>query len=232
MTMHIRPSSVYAHEPSDPGPGGLLIRARVTGAALAAGATAWIAGLLEGGARIRDEVVPVEIWGSLAFLVGVMALVVLVLSTNATGQGKGRYIAIVEMVLLVPAMVWCPLVVAYPDDTPAWVIPFDICWPLSMLGMLVLGIAVVRVGRFRGLLRWQVLLCGLWLVVAGVGEAALGDDSGLYPGLVWLGVSYGLLGLRLAVTPRIVLPAAPSPSPSAPAPAAPAGPATPSAPAA
>ncbi|WP_344899057.1 hypothetical protein [Actinomadura meridiana] len=225
MTMHIRPSSVYSHDPSDPGPGGLLIRTRVARAALAVGATAWMAGLLEGGARIREEVVPAEIRGSLAFLVGVMALVVLVLSTNATGQGKGRYIAIVELVLLVPAMVWCPLVIAYPDDTPAWVLPFDMCWPLSMLGMLVIGIAVVRVGRYRGLLRWQVLLCGLWLVVAGVGEAVLGDDNGTYPGLVWLGLSYGILGLRLAVTPRIILPAAPSvPSPP---PSAPATPSTP-----
>ncbi|TDD29484.1 hypothetical protein E1287_30960 [Actinomadura sp. KC06] len=214
MTTHIRPSSVYPHDPSDPGPGGLLIRARIAGAALVVGTTAWIAGLLEGGVRIRDEVVPAEIWGSMAFLVGVMSLAVLVLSTNATGSRKGRYIAIVEMVLLVPAMVWCPLVIAYPEDTPGWVIPFDMCWPLSMLGMLVMGIAVARVGRFRGLLRWQVLLCGLWLVVAGVGEAVLSDDAGTYPGTAWLGLSYGLLGLRLVVTPRIVLPTAPAASPA------------------
>ncbi|MFI0412216.1 hypothetical protein [Actinomadura sp. 3N508] len=216
MTMHVRPSSVYAPDPSDPGPGGLLLRTRIAGAALVAGTTAWIAGLLEGGIRIRDEVVAVEIWGSMAFLVGVMSLVVLALSTNATGARKGRYIAIVEMVLLVPAMIWCPLVIAYPEDTPGWVIPFDMCWPLSMLGMLVLGIAVAKVGRFRGLLRWQFLLCGLWLVVAGVGEAVLSDEAGTYPGMVWLGVSYGLLGLRLVVTPRIVLPAAPA-EPAAPA---------------
>ncbi|MFI0484952.1 hypothetical protein [Actinomadura sp. 9N215] len=224
MTVHIRPSSVYAHDPSDRGPGGLLIRTRIAGAALAAGTTAWIAGLLEGGVRISEEVVPAEIWGSLAFLVGVMALVVLVLSTNATGHRKGRYIAIVEMVLLVPAMVWCPLVIAYPDDTPAWVTPFDMCWPLSMLGMLVIGIAVVRVGRYRGLLRWQFLLCGLWLVVAGVGQGALGDDGGTYPGMVWLGLTYGLLGLRLAITPHIVLPTTPAASAVPGAPAAPAAP--------
>ncbi|TMQ97404.1 hypothetical protein ETD83_20290 [Actinomadura soli] len=219
MTVHIRPSSVYSNDPSDPGPGGLLIRTRIAGAALAAGTTAWIAGLLDSGNRVQDEVVPAEIWGSLAFLVGVMSLVVLALSTNATGHRKGRYIAIVEIVLLVPAMVWCPLIVAYPEDTPGWVIPFDMCWPLSMLGMLVMGIAVVKVGRYRGLLRWQFLLCGLWLVVAGVGQAALGDEGGTYPGTVWLGLSYGILGLRLAVTPRIVLPT------GAAAPAAPAAPA-------
>ncbi|MFI0369576.1 hypothetical protein ACH35V_17010 [Actinomadura sp. 1N219] len=232
MTMHIRPSSVYSHDASAPGPGGLLLRARIAGAALVVGTTAWIAGLLEGGVRVRDEVVPAEIWGSMAFLVGVMSLVVLVLSTNATGSRKGRYIAIVEMVLLVPAMVWCPLVIAYPDDTPGWMIPFDMCWPLSMLGMLVVGIAVARVGRFRGLLRWQVLLCGLWLFVAGVGEGVLGDEAGTYPGMVWLGLSYGLLGLRLVVTPRIVLPTAPPAPPAPPASAASAASAAPAAPAA
>jgi hypothetical protein len=130
-----------------------------------------------------------------------------VLSTNATGAGKGRYIAIVEMVLFGPALVWCPLAVAYDGDTPGWVIPFDMCWPLSMLGMLVIGIAVAKVGRYRGLLRWQLLLCGLWLPVAGVGQAVIGDDGGTIPGTVWLGITYGVLGLRLAFTPRIVLPA-------------------------
>ncbi|MEV4676287.1 hypothetical protein AB0K34_31975 [Actinomadura sp. NPDC049382] len=209
MTVHIRPSSVYPNDPADPGPGGLLLRTRLTGAALAAGTAAWIIGLLIAGDRVHDEVVPVEIWGSMAFLFGVLSLVALVLSTNATGRGKGRYIAMVEMALFVPALIWCPLAIAYPDETPAWVIPFDLCWPLSMLGMLVIGIAVAKVGRYRGLLRWHFLLCGLWLVVAGVGQAVLGEEGGTYPGTAWLGLTYGVLGLRLAVTPRIVLPATP-----------------------
>ncbi|NED53774.1 hypothetical protein G3I24_23100 [Micromonospora aurantiaca] len=35
----------------------------------------------------------------------------------------------------------------------------------------------------------------------------IGDDGGTLPGTAWLGLSYGVLGLRLALTPRIVLPA-------------------------
>lgn len=212
MTVHIRPSSVYPDEPAGSEPGGLLLRTRLTGAAVAAGATAWIIGLMIAGNEVRDKIVPVEIWGSMAFLFGAWSLVSLVLSTNATGAGKGRYIAIVEMVLFGPALIWCPLAVAYDGDTPGWVIPFDMCWPLSMLGMLVIGIAVAKVGRYRGLLRWQLLLCGLWLPVAGVGQAVIGDDGGTIPGTVWLGITYGVLGLRLAFTPRIVLPA---PAPAA-----------------
>ncbi|GAA1850229.1 hypothetical protein [Actinomadura bangladeshensis] len=211
MTVHVRPSSVYPDEPSGAAPGGLLLRTRLTGAAVVAGTAAWITGLLIAGNEIQDEIVPVEIWGSMAFLLGVLCLVALVLSTNATGGGKGRYIAIVEMVLFGPALIWCPLAVAYDGDTPGWVIPFDLCWPLSMLGMLVLGIAVARVGRYRGLLRRQFLLCGLWLPVAGIGQAVIGDDGGTLPGTAWLGLSYGVLGLRLALTPRIVLP---SPAPA------------------
>ncbi|MFB4306279.1 hypothetical protein [Actinomadura sp. GTD37] len=207
MTVHVRPSSVYPDDPSGSEPGGLLLRTRLTGAALAAGTTAWIIGLLIAGNEVQDEIVPIEIWGSMAFLLGVLPLVALVLSTNATGRRKGRYIAMVEMALLVPALVWCPLAVAYDGETPGWVMPFDLCWPLSMLGMLVIGICVAIVGRYRGLLRWQFLLCGLWLLVAGVGQAALGDDGGTYPGTAWLGLTYGVLGLRLALTPRIVLPA-------------------------
>ncbi|GAA1778438.1 hypothetical protein [Actinomadura chokoriensis] len=216
MTVHVRPSSVYPDEPSGSAPGGLLLRTRLTGAAAVAGTAAWITGLLIAGNEVQDEIVPVEIWGSMAFLLGVLCLVALVLSTNATGGGKGRSIAIVEMVLFGPALVWCPLAVAYDGDTPGWVIPFDMCWPLSMLGMLVLGIAVARVGRYRGLLRWQFLLCGLWLPVAGIGQAVIGDDGGTLPGTAWLGLSYGVLGLRLALTPRIVLPA-PAPAEQSPA---------------
>ncbi|MFC4048641.1 hypothetical protein ACFOY4_03005 [Actinomadura syzygii] len=208
MTTHAQPGSIYSPDPHDSAPGGLLLRARLTGIAVAAGATTWISALLYTGNRMKEEVIPVEIWGSMAFMLGALSLVALVLSTNATGRRKGRYIAKVELVLMAAAVVWCPLVIAYPDDTPAWVIPFDMCWPLSMIGMFVIGVAVVRVGRFRGLLRWQFLLCGLWLLVAGVGQGVLGDDGGSYPGTVWLGLSYGVLGLRLAVTPRVVLPAA------------------------
>lgn len=212
MTVHVQPSSVYPEEPAGSEPGGLPLWTRLTGTVVTAGTTAWITSLIIAGNGIRDKIVPIEVWGSMAFLFGALFLVALVLSTNATGRGKGRYIAIVEMALFVPALIWCPLEVAYDGDTPGWVIPFDMCWPLSMLGMLVLGIAVAKVGRYRGLLRWQLLLCGLWLPVAGVGQAVIGDDGGSVPGTVWLGLSYGVLGLRLAFTPRIVLPA---PAPTA-----------------
>ncbi|TYB45511.1 hypothetical protein [Actinomadura chibensis] len=208
MTTHAQPGSIYSPDPYDSAPRGLLLRARLTGLAVAAGTTAWITGLLIAGNRVQDEVVAVEIWGSMAFMLGVMSLAMLVLSTNATGRRKGRYIPIVEMALNAFAVIWCPLAIAYPDDTPGWVTPFDMCWPLSMLGMLVIGIAVAKVGRYRGVLRWQFLLCGLWLLVAGVGQGVLGDDGGTYPGTIWLALSYGVLGLRLAVTPRVVLPAA------------------------
>ncbi|WP_157431072.1 hypothetical protein [Actinomadura macra] len=201
-SMHTRPSAVHPDEPSTPTGDRLLPRTRLTGAALAAGTLAWVAGLAVAADRVKDEIVPVEIVGSMLFLLGVFPLVALVLATRGTGERKGRAIPAVEMALLVPAMAWCPIALVYREDPPAWTIPLDLCWPLSMLGMLVLGVAVVRTGRYRGFLRWQFLLCGLWLVAALPAQALLGDTGGTIAGGAWLALTYGVLGVRLAASPR------------------------------
>ncbi|QXJ19660.1 hypothetical protein AGRA3207_000225 [Actinomadura graeca] len=201
MTMHIRPSTVHPGGPpaaDDP----LRTRTRLTGAALAAGTLAWVAGLAVAAGHAKDEIVTVEIVGSLLFLLGVLPMVALVHATRGTGERKGRAIPLAEMALLVPAMAWCPIALVYREDPPAWTIPFDLCWPLSMLGMLVLGAAVAKTGRYRGSLRWQFLLCGLWLVAALPAQALLGDTGGTIAGAAWLALTYGLLGVRLAVSPQ------------------------------
>jgi|SRR5437868_10313250 len=201
MSLHTHPSKVHPDGPPAP-TGDRLLRTRLTGAALATGTAAWVTGLVVAGDRIKDEIVPVEIVGSLLFLLGVFPLVALVLATRGTGERKGRAIPVVEMALLVPAMAWCPIALIYQDDAPAWTIPLDLCWPLSMLGMLVLGIAVATTGRYRGFLRWQFLLCGLWLVATLPAQALLGDTGGTITGALWLALTYGVLGVRLAVSPR------------------------------
>ncbi|MGI5169704.1 hypothetical protein ACQEU3_35665 [Spirillospora sp. CA-253888] len=182
----------------------LLRRARLSGAALAAGAVTWVATMPA--AESAEKMSRIEVAGGLAFQVGLFPVIALVLAARATGDRKGRAFPVAEMVLLVPAMIWSVLAVVVGDDQPGWMLVFDVFWPLSMVFMLVLGIAVAVTGRFAGLLRWQFLLGGLWFFVGMGGKIAGGDDGAMLAGGAWLLVSYAVLGLRLAITPSIVLP--------------------------
>lgn len=204
MTVNTQPAAAPAAARTVP-----QMRTRLTGAALALGTCAWIAGLAAAGDDFEDgKIVPIEIWGSMAFLLGLFPFVALLRATGAAGPRKGRVLCAVEMALLIPAMIWCPLAVAAGDgEHPAWMIPFDLCWPLSMLLMLAVGICVAVTGRFGGPLRWLPLLCGLWLPVAGVGQGLLDGAAGTVPGAAWLGLTYGLIGLLLAAAPRLTDPA-------------------------
>ncbi|WP_030168671.1 hypothetical protein [Spirillospora albida] len=204
MTVHTEPAAPPAAARTVP-----AARTRITGAALAVGTSAWIAGLTTAGKDFEDgKVVPLEIWAGMVFLFGLFPFVALLRATGAAGPRKGRVLCAVEMALLVPAMVWCPLAVAAGDgEEPAWMIPFDLCWPLSMALMLAVGICVAVTGRFRGPLRWLPLLCGLWLPVAGAGQGMLEGAAGTVPGAAWLGLTYGLTGLLLAAAPRLTDPA-------------------------
>ncbi|PLS84708.1 MAG: hypothetical protein CYG60_16535 [Actinobacteria bacterium] len=69
----------------------------------------------------------------------------------------------------------------------------DAAWPLSMLWMLVVGIAVIRTKRLSGWQRFVPVLCPLWLVLAIAGSAAFGDAGGLI-GLGFAAVLWTLLG--------------------------------------
>lgn len=70
----------------------------------------------------------------------------------------------------------------------------DAAWPLSMLWMLVVGIAVIRAGRLSGWRRLVPLLCPFWLLVAIVGSIAFGDTAGGYLGFGYAAVLWVLLG--------------------------------------
>ncbi|WP_018656282.1 hypothetical protein [Actinomadura flavalba] len=198
MTLHAAPATPAVAP---------LTAARATGAALAAGATAWAATLLAAGDRVK-EVLPAEIAGSMAFVLSVLALVLLLRAVRATGDRAGRVLLTVETALLTAAALWCVTALAYGDDGPSWTLPLDLCWPLSMLGMLVVGITAVRKGRLRGGARWHLLAASLWLPVTLPGQALLGDAGGTYLGAGWLVLTYATFGVRLAVAPAAVLPRA------------------------
>ncbi|WP_161896429.1 hypothetical protein [Gordonia spumicola] len=77
---------------------------------------------------------------------------------------------------------------------------FDACWPLSMLGMMIIGVRVAIAGRWQGALRWQTLFAQSWLIW-GIPLMGLGTvgEIGMVAQVV---LGYAALGVMLALHPE------------------------------
>lgn len=177
---------------------------RRLGIGLAAGSLTWASTMLafdydDGGlgARIDDL-------GGLVFQFGVFALLAVMLRTRALGTSRvSVWMLKVECVLLGLASVWSLLYAVLPDPNrdAAWLVVLDLCWPLSMLGMFVIGIRLAFAGRWTGMLRGWPAVAGSWAVV-NVPLFLLLGDAVWWTGPTHLLVGYVLLGVLIAVQPE------------------------------
>ena len=77
----------------------------------------------------------------------------------------------------------------------------DIAWPASHVFMLVVGIAALRAGVWRGWRRWTPLACGLAFPLMAAGAAMFGREA---MGVVFgpaTALSFGALALALLTAP-------------------------------
>jgi hypothetical protein len=151
------------------------------------------------GARVGDLT-------GLAFQLGVFALLTAMLRTGATGvTRKARAMIKVEYVLLGLASLWSLIHGIAPESIGSSipVMILDVFWPLSMLGMFVIGIKVAAAGRWQGALRWYPLVAETWAVVTVPTFAILGDGVARWVGATHLLVGYAALGLLLARRPEL-----------------------------
>ncbi|MCF3938222.1 MULTISPECIES: hypothetical protein [Gordonia] len=134
---------------------------------------------------------------ALAFQLSVLALLSVQQRSHAMGAGRVARVGYrVEVVVLGGALVSTILDMFWlVHGSVVWMI-FDICWPLSMLGMLIIGIRVAIADRWTGALRWQTLFAQSWLVWALPLGAIPG--VGLWGAVVQTILGYGGLGLLLA----------------------------------
>lgn len=140
------------------------------------------------------------------FQVGVFALLTAMLRTGATGvTRKARAMIRVEYVLLGLASLWSLIHGLAPasigDSTPVMIL--DVFWPLSMLGMFVIGIKVAVAGRWQGALRWWPMVAETWAVVTVPTFLVLGDGVARWVGGAHLLIGYAALGLLLARRPEL-----------------------------
>jgi hypothetical protein len=139
---------------------------------------------------------------SAVFMLGWICTNLAMQQMQAAGTGNGgRWILRVQLVGLVLAMLFGVIEAAalLPEDNLIFVIT-DMAWPLSMVFMIVVGIAVIRANRWAGWQRFSPILCAAWLPIAlliGMGaesNPALANASMLV-GFGWTFVFWFILAL-------------------------------------
>ena len=115
---------------------------------------------------------------------------------QAAGTGKwGRTVLLVQLVGLVLAFAFGFFEATGLLGRESIVFNVtDAAWPLSMLWMIVVGIAVIRARRLPGWQRFVPLLCPFWLAIAILGSMAFGDTVGGFLGFAYAAVLWVLLG--------------------------------------
>jgi hypothetical protein len=192
---------------------------RGCGAAVAAGAATWAATWIAAGVPEEGVNDAVEIWGSLAFQLGVVALLVAMRGTDATGPSPaGRWVLSGEAALMALAIAWTvphlsdPSYQATHDST--LLVVLDAAWPLSMVGLVAVGVMVVRAHRWPAPLRWLPLAASLLLPVDIVTMLLFGPWTEIVVRALYLSATYAALGLLLARhAPEVVASSQPSTAP-------------------
>lgn len=182
--------------------------ARNHGLALVAGAGAWSAVSYVYGYNPETEAgLKIVDLAGLAFQASAMVLVGLQLRTRATGLGRKAVAMLkVERVLLGLAMLWSVLHALLPSQREeTWMLVLDVFWPLSMLGMFVIGVKIALAGRWTGAARFWPLVAESWAVVTIPAMGIFGETAGDYVGATHLLVGYTTLGLIIAARPHLVL---------------------------
>jgi len=180
--------------------------ARRTGMFLAAGSVIWSAAMFVANPQSTDGTdILINDIGGLGFQASLFALITLQLRTGATGTTRfARGLLRTEYVLLSLATLWTVLHAAFPaarDDL--WLAVLDVFWPLSMLGMFIIGVKIAFAGRWKGVARFWPLVAESWAVVTVPAFGILGATAGQYVGAAHLLAGYLVLGLILARRPHL-----------------------------
>jgi hypothetical protein len=188
-----------------PRPAASTASVRRAGIAVATGSAAWAAATLAFG------IDPVNRWQDLTyevtallFQLGLVALVSVQLRTGAIGTGRlARSLLHLEHVLLGLAILATSSSAFLPRyEEEAWYLALDVFWPLSMVGMFLIGIRIAIAGRWTGAARWWPLGAESWAPV-NIPVAQLAPEFVAYTAGGHLLVGYVALGVVLALRPEL-----------------------------
>ena len=159
----------------------------------------YVSGLVAGAAapgpesRVAQAEYLLYIWGFAASATGLRRL-------RVTGRGRGAAIvtAIQAVGLFLAACQPLLDLTVGRARGGAFYVATDVAWPASHVFMLVVGVAALRAGVWRGWRRWTPLACGLALPLMAVAAAAFGREA---MGAVFgpaTALAFGALGLAVA----------------------------------
>jgi len=153
----------------------------------------WIMSPSENGANSQ-----VEIWASGVFQLGLFALLAVMWFSQATGASRvARGFLAAEVVALILAIAWTvPYLFDANRPTTGVLVVLDVFWPLSMAGLIVIGVLVARAAKWPTPLRYLPLVASL-LIPVDIAVAWTPDEVRNAVMGAYLAVSYGLLGLAL-----------------------------------
>ena len=168
------------------------------GSVLTAGALAWAAAIAAYGPDPVKQPLPLLLFGigSGLFQVGLVLLLRVLDRTHALGSGRlARAVIRLETAFVGLAIASTTVdAVGVSDLTQTFWLVLDLFWPLSMLGMFLIGIRIAVAGRWRGLSRFWPVVAESWAVVTIPVMGALGADAARVVGSLHLLVGYAVLG--------------------------------------
>jgi hypothetical protein len=179
---------------------------RRAGTFVTAGALIWAASMVTVGNNPSDSLgITISDLAALPFQAGLFALVTAQLRTGATGLSRvARGMLRVEYVLLSLASLWTVLHGLFPAARDeVWLAVLDAFWPLSMLGMFIIGVKIAVAGRWKGAARIWPLIAESWAVVTVPAFVLIGDPVASWVGGVHLLIGYAVLGVILARRPEL-----------------------------
>jgi hypothetical protein len=173
----------------------------VHGRVLTAGALAWSASMAVFGLDPGSDLgLVAQGLGAGLFQVGLLFLLRTLWRTRALGEGRvARGVLRLEAFLVSMAMAStaADAIQVSDFDQVAWVV-LDAFWPLSMLGMFLIGIRIAIAGRWQGASRYWPMVAESWAVVTIPALGIFGETVGHVVACLHLVVGYAVLGVLVS----------------------------------
>lgn len=172
------------------------------GRLLSAGALMWAAAILAVGLDPVGNPTGLVVFmvGSGIFQLGLLALLRVLYRTNALGEGRlARFFLRAETVLVTLAITSTVVDGFGISDLshPGWAL-LDAFWPLSMVGMFLIGVRVAIAGRWKGVTRFWPLVAESWAVVCIPVLGVFGAGVAQVVAALHLVVGYTVLGVLVS----------------------------------
>jgi hypothetical protein len=202
VTIHHSPAPARS-DVATPAPAGSSPRHpyAVHGRVLTAGALAWAATMAVVGidpVGHADEVA--YSLSSGLFQVGLLFLLRTLWRTQALGEGRlARFVLRAEAVAVSLAIgSTASDGLGLTDFDQVQYVVLDAFWPLSMLGMFLIGIRIAVAGRWTGATRFWPMVAESWAVVVIPTMGIFGDAVAHVVAVAHLVVGYGVLGVLVS----------------------------------